>query len=121
MANSPLMLSRRHVLGDLYSKFDRFTSVPIFWHDALETPLGTVEESEGGYADAFTFHIAEEFCKKLAAGQLICKFNYEFADGNAGKKSKVGRRLKLTSFVLESRQNYEKPVPSLIEKTAETP
>lgn len=119
MANAPLMLSRRHVLGDLYAKCDRLTSVPVFWQDAQGSPLGFVEESAGSYADAFTFHIGEEFCKKLAAGQLLCRFNYEYAD-KTGKKSKAGRRLKLTSFVLESRQNYEKPAPSLIEKTTET-
>ena len=119
MANAPLTLSRRHVLGDLYAKCDHVTSVPVFWNDIHGTAVGFVDESAGIYADAFTFHIGEEFCKKLAAGQLLCRFNYEYADDGARKDPKLPRRLRLTSFVLESRQN-EKKAATPTEQTAET-
>lgn len=105
MVYVPLMLSRRHVLGDLYTSCDRFTSVPIFWDTVLGTRLGFVSESEN-YTDAFTFHIEEKLSKKLAAGQLKCMFNYEFASKKA-KGTNVKRRLKLTSFVLSAREDLE--------------
>lgn len=100
MPYAPLTLSRRHVLGDLYSQCDPVASVPVFWHDVQGTPVGFVNESSGEYSDAFVFDIGEEFCKKLAGGQLLCQFNYEYADAAASRSTREKRRVRLTSFVL---------------------
>jgi hypothetical protein len=108
MTHTPLTLSRRHVLGDLYPQCERLTSVPVFWESVDGSPLGFVEEGTSQYADAFTFHIEEQLCRKLASGQVICLFNYEFASAsNGGTGGK--RRIRLTSFVLSTRQDTDKP------------
>ena len=110
MVYSPLTLSRRHVLGDLHNRCEHVGEVPVYLNDELGDKLGFVDESLGKYADAFTFHISEENCKKLAGGQFLCSFKYEFADKAAGM-SKERRRIKLTSIILTMRKGYEKPKP----------
>ena len=100
MPNNPLTLSRRHVLGDLYSQCNAIDSIPVYWHDVLGNPVGFVDESAGQYADAFVFHVGEEFCRKLGAGQLQCRFNYEYVDEELGRSTKGKRRVQLISFVL---------------------
>ncbi|HVF31259.1 MAG TPA: hypothetical protein VNA22_09830 [Pyrinomonadaceae bacterium] len=107
MAYMPLTLSRRHVLGSLHSRCERLTQVPVFWNDVMGPPLGFVDESAGHYADAFTFHIEEQFCRKLAAGQILCLFNFESAANIETTKTK--KRLRLTSFVLSNREDGESP------------
>ena len=114
MAHSPLTLSRRHVLGDLYAQCEPLESVPVYWNDLEGSEIGFVDQSTGDYADAFTFHMGEEFCRKLAAGQILCHFNYEFA-GKAAKSVPRGKgRIRLTSFVLLTRKGYEKPISKLL-------
>ena len=109
MANTPLTLSRRHVLGDLYPQCERLTSVPVFWESVVGSPLGFVEEGTTSHGDAFTFHIDEQLCRKLAAGQILCLFNYEFAEESNGGTPRGKRRIKLTSFVLSTRPDEDKP------------
>ena len=109
MTHTPLTLSRRHVLGDLYAQCERLTSVPVFWDSVVGSPLGFVEEGTSHYADAFTFHIEEQLCRKLASGQIICLFNYEFAGAANGGGTRGKRRIRLTSFVLSTRQDTDKP------------
>lgn len=111
MAYGPLTLSRRHVLGDLYSRCERLTKVPVFLNDDQGEELGFVEENLGHYADAFTFHISEENCKKLAGGQFLYSFNYEFVSRSDASLAKSKRRIRLTSILLTMRKGYEKPQP----------
>ena len=113
MAHSPLTLSRRHVLGDLYAQCDPVDSIPIYWNDLEGSEIGFVDQSSGEYADAFTFHMGEEFCRKLAAGQIVCHFNYESLGKTAKSATPNRTRFRLTSFVLVSRKGYEKPTPKL--------
>jgi hypothetical protein len=80
-------------------------------NDLAGEKLGFADESLGKYADAFTFHISEENCKKLAGGQYLYSFNYEFADRSDAGTSKDKRRIKLTSILLTMRKGYDKPLP----------
>jgi len=111
MAHGPVTLSRRHVLGDLYARCQRLDSVPVYLNDENGERLGFVDESHGIYADAFTFHISEEYCKKLAEGQLLYSFRYDLA--NKGRTASVAdkRAIKLSSIILTMRKGYTKPVP----------
>jgi|KBSMisStandDraft_5_1062788.scaffolds.fasta_scaffold656188_2 hypothetical protein len=111
MTYSPLTLARRHVLGDLYLRCDRSErGVPVFLNDANGERLGFADESLGKYADAFTFHLSEEVCRKLAGGQFIYTFDYSFAETAAKAASPGRRRIKLTSIFLTMRKGYDKPV-----------
>jgi hypothetical protein len=108
MVYSPLTLARRHVLGNLYERCDRIdSSVTVYLNDADGEQLGFVDESMGKYADAFTFHLAEEICKRLAGGQFIYSFDYRVA---AKSNQSPKQRIKLTSIFLTMRKGYDKPV-----------
>ena len=91
MVYSPLTLSRRHVLGDNYTRCDHSTNVPVYLNDAQGELLGYADESHGIYADAFTFNLPEEFCKKLAGGQYTYSFDFHFAE-SAKKGMSAGKR-----------------------------
>jgi hypothetical protein len=107
MAQSPLTMARRHILGDLYGKCEPVVDVPVYLNDSSGEPLGHVDESLGKYADAFTFHVADDICKKLASGQFTFSFEYEHAKG---KVAGSPRRIRLRSIVLIARKGYDKPV-----------
>lgn len=114
MSNTPLSLSRRHVLGDLYGRCDSLNeSIPVYLAGDEPVLLGHADESLGHYADAFSFHIADEHCKKLSAGQFTYGFEYDYSDPEATGRSS---RVKLTSIILTGRKAYQKPGP----KSAET-
>jgi hypothetical protein len=109
MSYSPLSLSRRHVLGDLYSRCDSLVeSVPVYLAGTEAELLGHADEGLGHFADAFTFHIADDLCKKLSAGQYTYSFDYRFS--NPSEKSPRGRVV-LTSITLTGRKGYVKPAP----------
>jgi hypothetical protein len=97
------------VLGDLYSRCERLEKAPVYLNDDLGERLGFVDESQGHYADAFTFHISEENCKKLAGGQFVFSFNYEFASRSDSSLAAEKRRIKLKSILLTMRKGYDKP------------
>lgn len=118
MSYVPLTLARRHVLGDLYSRCERTNKIPVYLNSPNGERLGFVDESLGNYADAFTFHIPEDFCKKLSAGHFTYSFDYEFADDNIAEVSSLKRAIRLNSIVLVMRKGYEKPAPK--RKDAET-
>ena len=84
--------------------------VPVYLNDATGEKLGFVDESLGKYADAFTFHLSEDVCKKLAGGQFIYSFDYHFSESAAAASSPGRRRIKLISIFLTMRKGYEKPV-----------
>ena len=104
MTVSPLSLSKRHVLGDLYAKCEALTdSIPVYLIGEENELLGHADQSLGHYADALTFHLPEQVCKSMSAGQ----YSYEFDVEDAPTKG----RLNLRSIFLKPRQNYEKPLP----------
>ena len=111
MSQQSLTMARRHVLGDLYSRCEPAMDVPVFLNDAAGEQLGYVDESLGKYADAFTFHIADDICKKLAAGHYTYSFDYEYADGEDAAAGSGRRRIRLNSIMLIMRKGYDKPVP----------
>ena len=108
MTTGPISLSRRHVLGDLYSRCDVITSIPVYLNSVDGEMLGHVDQGLGHYADAFSFHLADDICKKLSAGFFTYAFDYQYSEepSTAGQRKKV----KLLSICLIARQNYERPV-----------
>ena len=108
MAISILSLSRRHVLGDLYDRSDAISAaIPVYLEGEEPTLLGHADESLGHYADAFSFHLDTDSCKKLSAGQFTCMIGYDHEDSkdNGGR-----RRIRITSITLKGREGYAKPI-----------
>ena len=107
MAISVLSLSRRHVLGDLYDRCEAITAaIPVYLAGEEPTLLGHADQALGHSADAFSFHLDTESCKKLSAGQFTCIIAYD----NADKKASSKRRIRLTSITLKGREGYAKPI-----------
>jgi hypothetical protein len=102
-------MSRRHVLGDYYSRCEAIVSVPVYLESAEGEMLGYVDQGLGHYADAFSFHVPDHICKKLAAGHFTYAFEFNYAE----RKATPGRhrRVKLSSISLITRKGYEKPLP----------
>jgi hypothetical protein len=100
-------MSRRHVLGDLYARCESVVSVPVYLDNKEGEMLGYVDQGLGHYADAFSFHLPEEVCKKLSAGYFTFAFELDYSEEKAipGRNRKV----RLSSISLIARQNYEKP------------
>ena len=115
MSYSPLTLSRRHVLGTLYGRCDRTTKdIPVYLNDVQGEKLGFVDESLGQYADAFTFHLPEDVCKRLAGGQFTYSFDYHFSESASHARVSNNRRIRLVSVFLTMRKGYDKPVPKSV-------
>ena len=120
MANNPVTMARRHVLGELNYRCEPVRNVPVYLDDTAGEMLGFVDENLGKYADAITFHLADDVCKKLATGQFSYSLEYDYADGDDIATTPSKRRIKLSSITLISRKGYEKPIPRRVsEATAE--
>lgn len=105
MSASPLSIARKHVLGDLYADCEPITEqVPVYLAEDQSEMLGHVDEALGKYAGAFTFHLADDVCKRLSAGQYTYEFDIE-------RSPKTGRVVLRTVFLV-ARKNYEKPLPA---------
>ena len=104
-------MSRRYILGDLNSRCEPALDVPVFLDSSDGELIGHVDESHGRYADAITFHLDDQTCKKLAAGQFAYSLEYEFAGDSDATLPAGKRRIRLGSIVLKLRKGYEKPVP----------
>ena len=119
MALAILSLSRRHVLGSLYDRCEAISgSIPVYLEGAEPQMLGFADEALGHYADAFSFHLDADSCKRLSAGHYSYAIGYDHCgpqrDGERG-------RVKLTSITLVGRKGYEKPVkPEKAEKVEKT-
>jgi len=110
MAFSPLSLSRRHVLGDLYTRCESIAeNVPVYLSGGETELLGHADEGLGHYADAITFHLADDVCKKLSAGQYTYSFDFHPVEPNLTPSRS---RVVLNSITLNLRKSYEKPLPS---------
>lgn len=111
MGNHPVTMARRHVLGDLNGRCEPVSDVPVYLNDTAGEMLGHVDESLGKYADAITFHLADDVCKKLATGQYTYSFEYEYAGVDDTESAPSKRRIRLSSITLVMRKGYDKPVP----------
>ena len=105
-------MSRRHVLGDLYARCESVVSVPVYLENKEGEMLGYVDQGLGHYADAFSFHLADDVCKKLSAGYFTFSFDVSYTEPAAmpGRS----RKMRLNSISLVARQNYEKPASRAI-------
>jgi len=101
-------MSRRHVLGDLYARCEAVVSVPVYLDNKEGEMLGYVDQGLGHYADAFSFHLSEDVCKKLSAGYFTFAFDVDYSDAVA--QPGRSRKVRLNSISLIARQTYEKPV-----------
>lgn len=110
MANNPVTMARRHVLGELNYRCEPVQGVPVYLDNTTGEMLGFVDQGTDKYADAITFHLADDVCKKLATGHFTYSFEYDYADGTDTAASSK-RRIKLSSITLISRKGYEKPIP----------
>jgi hypothetical protein len=95
-------------LGDLYDRCDAVSGhIPVYLN-ANETPtlLGYADESLGSYADAFSFHLGADDCKKLSTGNFSFSVNYKVL-----KPDETGPRgrVKLISIMLTGNRPLEKP------------
>ncbi len=103
MSFSPLSLSRRRVLGELYAKCLPVTEqVQVFLIGDENQLLGFADESLGNYADALTFHLADDVCKRLSAGHYTYEFDLEHSDQQG--------RLILKAIFLKAPKVYRRPV-----------
>src|SRR5215204_1917029 len=112
-----LSISRRHVLGSLYDRCDAIEgSIPVYLAGDAPDLLGYADQALGHYADAFSFHLDSDSCKKLSAGQFSYAIGYDHSephsDGSRG-------RVKLTSITLVRHKGYEKPIKASKAEKAE--
>jgi len=103
-------MTRRHVLGDIYAQCDAIETVPVYLAVIDKKPelVGHADESLGPFADAFSFHIGDDFCKRLSSGQYTYSFDYVYVGAS---KPGLRRRIRLKSIILNARKGYPKPVP----------
>jgi hypothetical protein len=108
MEAGPISFSRRHVLGDLYSRCDAIESIPVYLESVDGELIGHVDQGLGHYADAFSFHLQGDMCKKLSTGHYTYALSYQYSDDES--KINGQRRIKLDSICLIGRKGYERPV-----------
>ena len=101
------------MLGSLYSRCDAIESIPVFLRNEQGEQLGHVDQGLGHYADAFSFHLAEDICKRLSSGQFAYSFNYDYADDSAA--GDTGRRIKLNHICLTP---LSPPLKTVVSKAA---
>lgn len=107
--NSPISLSRRHVLGDLYSRCAALTDqVPVYLEGDDCEVLGHANEQLGVFADAISFFLSEGNCKKLASGGFRFAVDYDVSTAESNVKT---GQVVVTSITLLAPKNYEKPLP----------
>ncbi len=118
MNQQKLSMARRHVLGNMNSRCEPVTDVPVLLNDGDGEVLGHVDESLGKYADALTFHLDDQVCKRLASGHYSFSFEFKFADESDAELPAARRRIMLSSVFLIMRKGYEKPIPRSKQPTA---
>lgn len=101
MTYSPIAIKRRTVLGDFYERCENIESVPVYLNDVAGEMLGYADESLGRYADAFLFHLPEDFCKRLSMSSYSYGFDFDKTGAN---KSDHKSRLKLNHILLIVKQ-----------------
>ncbi len=106
-----LSVSRRHVLGQLYGRCEHLESIPVYIEGDEVTVIGQVDEGLGIYADAFVFHLEDQLCKRLAAGQYTYSFDYSEGIGDQMAANMSRHPIKLDRIILVPRKGYDKPIP----------
>lgn len=96
------------MLGDLYSRCDAIERIPVYLESVDGELLGHVDQGLGHYADAFSFHLQSDVCKKLSNGHYTYAFSYQYSDKQP--KTTGQRRVKLDSICLVARRGYERPI-----------
>jgi hypothetical protein len=92
----------------LYSRCDSLPeAIPVYLEGSEQQLLGHADESLGHYADAFSFHLDPDTCKKLSAGHYTYSFEYEHTNPNSKGPSS---RVRLNSITLTGRKGYARPV-----------
>ena len=84
-----ISIARSQVLGDFNSRCDRVELIPVYMSDDMETQIGFVDQSLGLYADAFSFHLPPDMCKRLSSGQFSFSFGYDKARAKEGNQSRI--------------------------------
>lgn len=107
MQTGPISFSRRHVLGDLYGRCDAIDSIPVYLESVEGELLGYVDQGLGHYADAFSFHLDSDVCKKLSTGHFTYAISYGYSENETRVNGQ--RRIKLDSICLVGRKGYERP------------
>ncbi len=108
MKYSPVSLSRRHVLGDLYSRCEALEGcVPVYLAGDEQELLGHADETLGRFADAISFHLSDEMCRKLSSGHFTLTFDYSLSKP---KELAAARGVVLRSITLVGRKGYDKPL-----------
>jgi hypothetical protein len=98
MIYSPIAIKRSYVLGNIYNQCDAIESIPVYLDDKSGELLGYVDESLGHYADAFTFHLSEIFCKQLSSSHYDYAFGFEYSENTEQTVNK--KRIKLNHILL---------------------
>jgi len=93
MEKNPLSLKRRHVLGSLYGKCENITTIQVFLDGETEEPVGFADESLGRYVDAFSFHLPDIICKRLASNGYVVAVDYDVS-------LEDNKKYKINHFVL---------------------
>ena len=89
MAYSPLAIKRRNVLGEIYTKCEAVSSIPVYLNSRSDEPLGFADESLGHYADAFLFHLPENICKQLSTGHFDYVLYFDYSEETVGEQDKI--------------------------------
>jgi hypothetical protein len=90
MTVKTVTIARSRVLGTFNSRCDVVEMIPVFLSDDMNNQIGFVDQSMGPYADAFSFHLPEDMCKKLSTGQFTFSFGYDKAKNGAnGQKPRI--------------------------------
>jgi len=96
------------VLGDLYGRCDALKGcVPVYLDGDERELLGHADEDQEKFADAISFFLSDDICKKLSSGYFTFALDYQLS-----KRKDIGRRVVLTSITLVGRKNYDKPIPA---------
>ena len=111
MADNPVTMARRHILGDLNYRCERVQNVPVYLENTAGEVLGFVIESSNQFADALTFHLADDVCKKVATGHFGYSCDYYYTDGNDTARARSQRRVMLSSITLLPRKDHEEVIP----------
>lgn len=105
MPSNVLSFTRRHVLGDLHARCDTVAeNVPVYLAGEEKELIGHADEGLGHYADAFTFHLPDDICKRLASGQYTFEFELDHAESKG--------RYVIRGIHLKAGKPYEKPLSS---------
>ena len=89
MSLQTISIARSQVLGNFNSRCDMIELIPVYMSEDMETQIGFVDQSLGLYADAFSFHLPPDMCKRLSSGQFSFSFGYEKNRAKEGNQFRI--------------------------------